>query len=108
MFGHLKRLAKQSPGTSKQRGKQRCFETPVSEEWCDDFGCVPNDAEDQDTQLANYGEEWQDDCGFAPQQFHEEDFQAQFPEHCGEVLQNVNIPILHSIGVVESVPVESF
>jgi len=63
------------------------------------------DAEDQ--QLANYGEEWQDDFGFAPLDFHEEDFQAQFLEHGGKALQNVNITISHSIGVVESIPVKS-
>ena len=102
----FKRLAKQSPGTSEKRGKRRCFDTPVSQEWRDNFGCVPHGAEDRDTQLANYEEEWQDDCGFAPLQFHEDDLQAQFPEHGGEVLQNINIPISHSIGVVESVPVE--
>ena len=107
----FKRLAKQSPGTSEKRGKRRCFDTPVNEEWRDDFGCVPlqYDAEDRDTQFPNYGEEWQDDCGFAPLQFDEEDFQGQFPEHGGasEVTQHVNIPISHGISVVESVPVES-
>ena len=107
----FKRLTKQSPGTSEKRGKRRCFDTPVNEEWRDDFGCVPlqYDAEDRDRQFPNYGEEWQDDCGFAPLQFDEEDFQGQFPEHGGasEVTQHVNIPISHGISVVESVPVES-
>ena len=107
----FKRLAKQSPGTSAKRGKRRCFDTPVNEEWRDDFGCVPlqYDAEDRDTQFPNSSEEWQDDCGFAPLQFDEEDFQAQFPEHGGasEVTQHVNIPISHGISVVESAPVES-
>ena len=52
----FKRLAKQSPGTSEKRGKRRCFDTPVSQEWRDNFGCVPHGAEDRDTQLANYEE----------------------------------------------------
>ena len=101
----FKRLAKQSPGTSEKRGKRHFFDTPVNEKWCDDFGCIPQ--EDQDKQLVHYGEECQDDFGFAPLEFHEEDFQAQFPEHGGEALQNVNITISHSIGVVESIPVKS-